>query len=391
MQWQLDPHRKAYIRQLTTTIIEVTGRFTTPSDSTRTSLPTLQPLIDLFSKQGTKDWEYAPDSLRLTEGKLRTIPSDVMEWAVKEGALIAIERNGKPIAYRMSEGWQDWLLDFVSFKEPPKSIDWTQIERGYARYGRLGLRIAAQIAFGDSHYLDGAEIPTPYKDMIWIIPDAIPNGANIVRLGGKISLSTPYSIFSERWAVPGHFLWSWDIAEILPRSVCTGDQILLVENPYVFWHLLNEMKEQEFGLVCLHGETRHSPLLGEDADLFRLLQLILSQKNKPSVSIWCDPDPGGLIMASNAKEIITRIGGDAAFLMMGEDALTRIEEISLSGHPLLLLTEKDRAMLRTAPIHNDLLPLAREIEKRSCKGEQECLALHYCSKGGSSTATVVQH
>lgn len=379
MQWQLDTHRKAYVRRLTTTIYEVIGRFTTPSDSTRSSLPALHPLVDLFDKQGVKDWEYAPDSLRLTEGKLRTISPDVLEWAVKEGALIAIERNGKPFAYRISEGWQDWLLSFVSHEEPSRTIDWAQIEKVHVRYGRLGLRIASQIAFGDSHYLDDTAVPIPYSEMVWAIPDAIPHGANIVRFGGKFCLSTPFSTFSERWIVPGHFLWSWDIASIITSSVSTADYILLVENPYAFWHLMNTLKGEEIGLICLHGETRRNSLLNEDADLYRLLQAVITQGNQPQIFIWCDPDPGGLVMATNALEIITKLGGKASFLMMDKEALAWIEEISLSSQPLRSLTEKDQAILHTKHFHNDLNPLAQEMIRRNCKGEQECLAIRLCS------------
>ena len=184
MDWQIDPRRKLYVRKLTSTLSEVIGRLTTPSDAIIPSIPSILSLINLFANLGQADWEYAPSSLRLTESKVRKIPSEILNWAVNEGLIIAIERKGAVIAYRINDAWQDWMLQYATPKDLELSIDWSKLDTVFEKYGRLGLRIAAQLAFGNSHALDSLKIPDPYKEKVWIWRDAVLSGANVVRVGG---------------------------------------------------------------------------------------------------------------------------------------------------------------------------------------------------------------
>ena len=374
MSWQFDTRRQAYVRQVTSTINEVTGRFTTPSDAMLSSIPSLQPLIDLFNRQG-EDWEYAPGCRRLTGSKVQKISKDVLEWAVAEGLVVRIERKGNAIAYRTSEAWHAWLLGHSSPMNDEMDMDWSKLEKVYHKYGRLGLRITAQLAYGNSHALDTIKIPVEYKDMVFYWRDAIPAGANIIRIGGRISLKTPHAAFSDRWSPPGHFIWSWDISEIIPESLSVANRILIVENPYAFWHLLSWLDNKDWTLICLHGETRQAGLMNDDADLFRLVQLIVHSKKEAEFHIWCDPDPGGVVMASNMWAVLQKAGGKASFCMMDESVLNKIEEISLADDRLLTMSEVDKRVLEAGPIHEDLAPLAEEMRRRQKKGEQECLSL----------------
>jgi hypothetical protein len=375
MNWQFDSRRQAYFRRLTKNLDEVTGRLTNPSDEMLSSLPNLLPLIDLFNRQGEEGWEYAPGSRRLTGGKVQKISNDILEWAVGEGLIVRIERNGKAIAYRTSEAWHSWLLEHASPLNYEPALDWSKLELVFQKYGRLGLRIAAQLAFGNSHALDAITIPIEYKDNLIFWRDAIPSGANIIRVGGRVSFKTPYATFSERWAPPGHFIWSWDISELLPETLKVASKILVVENPYAYWHMLTHLAGQDWTLICLHGETRQSGLMNEDADLFRLVQLMVKSVLQPEFKIWCDPDPGGVVMATNMRSVIERAGGRATFCMMDECVLDKIESISLADEKLLVMNEIDNRILHSGPIHKDLTPLSFEMGRRQKKGEQECLAL----------------
>ena len=375
MDWQIDPRRQMHIRRLTSTMTEVIGRFTTPSDSILPSLATFLPVIDLFNRYGQADWVYAPACIRVTEGKVRKVSKEIWDWTVKEGLIVAIERNGAVVAYRTSDAWHDWILAHASPSISDLSIDWSKLDLVFQKYGRLGLRIASQLAFGNSHAIDNLKIPDAYRDKIWVWRDAVPSGANVIRLGGCLSIQTPYASYSNRWIPPGHFLWSWDVDEIFPDKLKVGSKILVVENPYAFWHLLSYFAEQDWMLVCLHGETRQSGFLDADADLHRLFQLIVNNCPQATFQIWCDPDPGGLVMATNAIEIIQNIGGKASFCMMDRSALDRIESLVISDQKLLPLDDQDVSILKRGPIHKNLMPLAQEIQKRQQKGEQECLAL----------------
>ena len=375
MDWQIDPRRKLYVRKLTSTLSEVIGRLTTPSDAIIPSIPSILSLINLFANLGQADWEYAPSSLRLTESKVRKIPSEILNWAVNEGLIIAIERKGAVIAYRINDAWQDWMLQYATPKDLELSIDWSKLDTVFEKYGRLGLRIAAQLAFGNSHALDSLKIPDPYKEKVWIWRDAVLSGANVVRVGGHISIQTPYVTYSDRWTPPGHFIWSWDIAEMFPDKLSIGNRILVVENPYAYWHMLKHFSGQGWTFICLHGETRQPRFLSEDADLHRLFQLIINRYPVSMFEIWCDPDPGGLVMATNALNMIQELGGKASFCMMDGKALNKIETLVISENRLLPLDDNDISILKSGPIHQDLMPLSHEIEKRQKKGEQECLAL----------------
>lgn len=373
MEWHLDRRRNVYSRSVSSTQNEVVGRFSIPSDSILPSLSALLPLVDVFSRYGKADVDSAPGCLRLTVGKVQKIPVEVLEWAVKEGIVVAIERREKTIAYRLSEVWQPWLLERCMIIQNSQKIDWKQLDLVYERYGKLGLRIAAQIGYGDSHSLDGAQIPPAYLEKVWVYPDAIVRGANVVRIGGRITLTTPWMTFNERWSPPGHYLWSWDIEAADTGLLRSASQVLLVENPYAFWSLLGQYYGQDYSFICLHGETRQPGFLTEDAALYQLFQKLLMQPNSPHFLIWCDPDPGGLVMASNAQNIIRKLGGESTFFRMRPDCLDQLETVVMAERKLLPLTEEDRQILGAGMIHPDLQPLANAIQKKGQKGEQEAL------------------
>ena len=215
------------------------------------------------------------------------------------------------------------------------------------------------------------ELPSFLILFLRYLPEQLP------RLGGNLSIQTPYTTYSIRWTPPGHFIWSWDIDEMIPDSLSVGSKILVIENPYAYWHMLKHFAGQDWTLICLHGETRQPGFLGEDADLHRILKLIVTRAPHAVFEIWCDPDPGGLVMATNAMDIIKNIGGKASFCMMDDKTLNRIESLVIADNKLLPLDENDVSILQIGPIHTDLLPLANEIKRRQQKGEQECLAMVY--------------
>lgn len=375
MTWQFDPYRHTQVRKIANNIEEVVGRLTSPSDAILSSLPALMPLVDLFCISGAKDWEYAPDCLRLRASKVQRIEPGVINWAVQEGIIVAIERRGAPIAYRISEAWQSWLLDRVITKEKGRQVEWTKLDSVYERYGCLGLRIASQIAYGNSHRLDGLDIPPEYHEKVWAHTDPIVKGANVLRIGGRISVKTRTATYMDTWDVPGHYLWPWDIDTIKPNGLIVSNRILLVENVYAYWHLLGKFRERDCTLICLHGETRQPGFLGEDATLFKMLQRIISLNYATPIGIWCDPDPGGLVMASNARAIIQSLGGQAYFCMMQSDVLTRIDELVLAENKMLPLDAQDLTSINSGLIHEDLSELLHAIRTMNTKGEQECLAL----------------
>ena len=373
--WHLDRRRNVFTRSVTATLDEVVGRFSVPSDSVLPSLQALLPLIDLFSRYAKADAEYAPGCLRLTTGKLQKFPIDVLEWAVQEGIVVSVERQGKPCAYRLSATWQPWLLERCSVYQKSKAVDWSRIDAVYGRYSQLGLRIAAQIAYGNTHYLDGLQIPSEYQEKVWAFPDAIVRGANVVRVGGRFMMDTLWTSCRERWSLPGHYLWSWEIEATEPYQVQSASQVLLIENPYAFWQMMKTFAGQDYALICLHGESRQPGFLSEDAALYQLFQKLLGQPHPPSFSIWCDPDPGGLVMATNANQIIRALGGQSSFFMMQPDCLDRLESIVMAERRLLPITVEDEQILSTNAIHPNLHPLADVIRQRARKGEQEALTL----------------
>jgi hypothetical protein len=375
MEWQRDNRRGKYVRKITTTISELVGRFTEPSERTLDSTPVLIPLIDLFVKFGQKDWEYAPGCLRLTEGKVKKFPAEVLNWAIDEGLIIAIERNGTPFAYRISESWQDWLICHASSQVENMKLDWSYLNRVYDRYGQLGLRVASHLAFGNSHALDNIVIPDPFRSMVWTYSDPIAKGASVVRAGGMIHIETPFTSHLPKWNVPGHYLWPWEVETIQIEKFEVGQRILLIENPYVYWHILQKITDKDTLLVCLHGETRQPGLLREDASLNYFLRCIVNRNPNAVIQIWCDPDPGGLVMASNAYETIQKLGGNSTFLMMNSNTLEMIEELVVFPSKLQPLDDSDLQTLKSAQLHPDLQGLALEITRRGLKGEQEGLSI----------------
>ena len=196
--------------------------------------------------------------------------------------------------------------------------------RAVDRHGPLGLRTLAHLAAGDTHTRNGFKQASDIglsPDEVWFQPDAQVQGANVVRLGGRVALTSAGGHMVDIWQRPGHFLWDWQAADVSLAAV--GSRLLLVENPYPFWELLARWAGQDVTLVCIHGETRHRVDLGPA--LGQLLAKIYTLAPGLPTYIWCDPDPGGLAIAANAYTAVNGLGGRADFWLMDEQALSHIE------------------------------------------------------------------
>jgi len=253
------------------------------------------------------------------------------------------------------------------------SAEREKLEKTIIRYGDMGLRTAAHLGFGDSHYFDGRQPSTNCGGRLWAQADAKVEGANLVRVAGKLALETPSVSFRSTWERPGHYLWEWDIARCDPKHLEVGRKLVLIENPYPYWELLPFCSDAPITFVCLHGETLwdHETNLGKALGLF--LQKVYQAEPGLETWIWCDPDPAGLLIASNAYRLAQSLGGAPRFWMMEEDILTRLELLVLVQPKLKSITEKDAQLLTSSAIHTDLQPLAFEIRERGLKGEQEGL------------------
>lgn len=286
---------------------------------------------------------------------------------------------------RLNAGQQNLLEQIVTefspipikLKQLAPNVDQERekLEKVIARHGSLGQRTVAHLGFGDSHYFDGRQLPTNCDEHIWVQADAKVEGANLVRVAGELTLETLTASFHSTWERPGHYLWEWDIARCNPDQIKVGKKLLLIENPYPYWELLSICKNSPITLACLHGETLwdHETKLGQTIAIF--LQKIYQAAPGLETWIWCDPDPSGLLIASNAYKLVQTLGGTPYFWMMGTDILSRIEDLVYGQSKLKPISAKDRELLMFKNIHPGLQPLANVIMERGLKGEQEGLVV----------------
>ena len=256
-----------------------------------------------------------------------------------------------------------------------QNLDWTLIRKALQRYGSLGLRTAAHIAFGSSHSLDTISLPSEFQNQVWVQADAIPVGGDVIRVGGLLEFRSPSGQFIERWSRPGHYIWAWDVEELKIAKV--GQKLILIENPYPYWELLARLKGLPISLICLHGETRHHEAV--QSALGNVLGRIYEKHPNLDTYIWCDPDPGGVFIAGNAFKLVKKLGGNAQFLKMGIEAFDELHDVILSqelDHPI---SSTEKNWLKNIEIHPDLQPLANFMISKEIKGEQEGLAvtLHF--------------
>jgi hypothetical protein len=202
-------------------------------------------------------------------------------------------------------------------------------------------------------------------------PDALVQGSNVVRLGGRLALTTEQARYGDVWLRPGHFLWDWEAEQVQVQAV--GQRLLLIENSYPYWELLGRWAGEDVTLVCIHGETRHRTELG--SALHDLLARIYAFAPGLPTYIWCDPDPGGLAIAANAYTAVNGLGGRADFWLMDEQALNHIENLVLAPEPLRPLTGRESIELAHRSLPAALEPLRAALLRRNQKGEQEALAL----------------
>ena len=259
----------------------------------------------------------------------------------------------------------------VQQKVKSQDFDWGFVESAYQRYGRLGLRTMAHIAFGASHSLDTISIPPEFENKIWLQPDAISIGSDLIRVGGLLEFTSPSGKFTERWSRPGHYIWDWDIAELQIGAI--GQKLLLVENPYPYWELFARLKDQSVSLICIHGETRHHH--AQQSALGKILGYIYQKYPNLDTYIWCDPDPGGVFIASNAARLVQKMGGRSQFFKMDPGVFDRLEEVLLSKKSTRPISQPEKDWLQSTEIHPDLLPLAKFMFADGLKEEQEGLAV----------------
>lgn len=256
-------------------------------------------------------------------------------------------------------------------KVKSQNLDWELVEEAYQRYGMLGLRTMAHIAFGASHSLDTISLPSEFENKVWIQPDAIPVGSDVIRMGGQLEFTSPSGKFTERWSRPGHYVWDWDVEELQIEAV--GQKLLLIENPYPYWELLTRLKNQPVSLICIHGETRHHD--AQQSALGKVLGYIYQKYPNLDTYIWCDPDPGGIFIAGNAFRLVRKMGGNAQFFKMGTDTFDQLGEVLLSEKSVQQISQTEKDWLNKTEFHPDLSPLAKLMLSKGIKGEQEALAV----------------
>jgi hypothetical protein len=252
-----------------------------------------------------------------------------------------------------------------------QDLDWKLVHDATQRYGSLGLRTAAHIAFGSSHSLDTISLPPEFQNKVWIQADAIPVGSDVIRVGGLLEFQSPSGQFIERWSRPGHSIWSWDVEELQIEKV--GQKLILIENPYPYWELLSRLKGLPISLICLHGETRHH--IAAQSALGNILGRVYEKHPHLDTYIWCDPDPGGIFIANNAFQLVKKLGVDAKFLKMGAEIFEELDEVLLSQESVRPISQIEKDWLRNTEIHPELLPLANLMLSKEIKGEQEALAV----------------
>ena len=250
-------------------------------------------------------------------------------------------------------------------------LDWSQVHEAVRRYGSLGLRTAAHIAFGSSHSLDTISLPSEFENKVWIQPDAIPVGSDVIRVGGLLEFISPSGKFTERWSRPGHYIWDWDVEDLQIEKI--GHTLILVENPYPYWELLARLKGLPISLICIHGETRHHD--AAQSALGNVLARIYQKKPQLDTYIWCDPDPGGIFIADNAYRLVKKMGGNARFLKMGIEVIDELNGVLLSKESVRPISQPEKEWLIKMNVHPELLPLAKLMLSKEVKGEQEALAV----------------
>ena len=268
------------------------------------------------------------------------------------------------------------IIEFFSPIQPSQrtqfqNVNWDSINKAFQLYGPLGLRTIAHITLGSSHSLDTISLPLEFNNKIWVQPDAIPVGSDVIRVGGLLEFVTPSIKFIKRWDRPGHFIWAWDIENIQIENL--GDKLLLIENPYPYWELLTRLTELPITLVCLHGETRHHE--ASRSALANLLNRIYKKRPGLETHIWCDPDPGGIFIASYAYNLVKKLGGNPSFWKMGAEVFDELETVLLSDQKGLPISQSEKDWLTHKEFHPDLLPLANQIITKGIKGEQEGLTI----------------
>ncbi len=268
--------------------------------------------------------------------------------------------------------YRPFLLPTGQTQAKPQ-LDQNCIRKAIERYGPLGLRTAAHLAFGNSHALDGIDVPD--IPGLWIQPDARVAGASLVRVGGQFALRSPTRQWETTWERPGHFLWEWEVTASIPDTLKIGQRLLLIENPYPMWELLSRLKNEDVTLVCLHGETLRSADLSEGNAIRAFLSLVFHRFPSISTEIWCDPDPAGLFIAANASQLVKNLGGKPSFLKMDHRTFDEIEQLSLAERKLRALTPEDQSLLNRFSLPIPLQILAQQMRSKGIKGEQEGLVV----------------
>lgn len=270
--------------------------------------------------------------------------------------------------------------ELLPIEKEENNIPLAPIQEALQKYGPLGLRTISHLALGDSHRLDNVDVRKLGFDQIWVQPDVGVRGESVVRAAGRLSFSTNHSIYQDCWRLPGYVFWKWEIDSMKVDTLCVGSSLLLIENPYPYWELLKRWEGKDISLICLHGETRHGSNTESEAALQSLLAKIYSRYPLLKTGIWCDPDPGGLAIASHAYNLAKNLGGSPYFINMDRSVLRRIEELSSSSLPLQSLVTEDHETLMKGDFNAQLEGLRKEITSRNQKGEQEGLVVTFNTK-----------
>lgn len=314
---------------------------------------------------------------RLPRSSLKNEDEDMLRYLL-ELELITVEsyksgqRLGQPKAYTLTALGQEVVAE--SSAVPVASLDWTLVRQATEKYGPLGLRTAAQIAFGDSHRLDAyRDDPKLSQFNVWHQPDIKPPaGTNLVRVAGKMHLENQWRGFRACWQLPGHFLWDWDVTHLTVKSI--GQRLVLIENPYAMWELMLRWQVEDVTLACIHGETLHAVDL--DSAFSTFLKQVYQAYPNLETWIWCDPDLAGLKIATKVHQLILRLGGQPQFWLMDDTVLDQLASIILAETKLQAMDEQEAFALSNTTVHPELHPLAKAIQRRNQKGEQEGLVVN---------------
>lgn len=331
-----------------------------------------------------KGQKYADYLFRLSETR-QVFNQGLLE--MEKAGLIAFKRqpNSSLVATRVwaqensVEILEALITEFSPLEQGKRQKDAqrSQLIRELARvaittYGPMGLRTLSHLILGRAHDLDWCTAPETLglgPNELWIQSDPITYGASIVRIAGRLSLHTPSAVFEDRWERPGHYLWPWEIE--VARVKALGKRLILIENIYPFWEMMSRQQGENITLICFHGEWRL--FVGRTSPLVQFLQKIYTHFPGLETLIWCDPDPGGLRMATVAYDLVVELGGQPHFWRMEDQVLAQLETLVLAEPKLQPLEEPDSNGLDTTKIHPELHPLLNEIVQRKQKGEQEAL------------------